>query len=153
MSLDSAGIQNALKSHASATGKFERVLTHEPKSAPGGGLTCSFYLDSIGTVRSSGLAETSALVIWMARLQINFRSEPEDDIDVKLMGATDDMIGRYSGDLDLGGSLNIRSIDVLGMAGTPMRAEFGYVEIDGTMYRFSEITIPMIVNDVWPQVY
>jgi len=55
----------------------------------------------------------------------------------------------YIGGFTLGGL--VRDVDVNGEFGTPLEAVYGYVAIDGAMYRVATITIPVIVNDVWTQ--
>jgi hypothetical protein len=39
-----------------------------------------------------------------------------------------------------------QTIDVAGMDGTSLRAEYGYLDVGGTMYRMADITLPLIVN-------
>ena len=64
MSLDTTAIMNAVLSHAAASGYFDRVAGHEPKNAPGNGLSAAVWVDRIGPVPAgSGLAATSALVV------------------------------------------------------------------------------------------
>lgn len=150
MSLNTKVTLNAIASHAMALGLFERVNTHEPKNAPGNGLTVAIWFQNVAPVRASGLAQTSARVEYSVRLYTNMLSDPQDMIDPNLAEAADVLINAYSGDFDLGG--NVRSVDLLGMAGVPLSAEAGYLNQDGKNYRVITITLPLIVNDVWEQV-
>jgi hypothetical protein len=55
-----------------------------------------------------------------------------------------------SGSITLGGT--VRMIDLLGIDGTPLSAMAGYLQIDRKVYRVMDLTIPVIVNDMWTQV-
>ncbi|MFD6619983.1 hypothetical protein ACFWFB_32600, partial [Streptomyces albidoflavus] len=62
--MDVLGILDGVESHAAASGWFERVNGHEPKSAPTtGGLTAAVWIDSIAPVLSSGLASTTGRLL------------------------------------------------------------------------------------------
>jgi hypothetical protein len=151
VTLNSAGILAALVDHSLTTGLFERVNGHEPKNAPGSGLSCALWCDSIGPARNqSGLDQTAGLLVFSQRIQTSMLSEPADDIDPQVLGATDAVFANYSGDFTLGGL--IREIDLLGMAGNnPLAARAGYVNQDGKMFRVMTITIPMIIDALWSQ--
>ncbi len=152
MAFDDAAVDalfDKLLSHAAASGYFARVNQHEPKNAPGSGLTAALWVQDISPARSSGLSSTSGLVTLSLRVYQNFASEPFDAIDPTVVKAVNGMLSAYTGDLDLGQT--VRCIDLLGMSGTAMRAQAGYVEINKTVYRVMTITIPVIVNDMWAQ--
>lgn len=151
MSLDSSGIVNAVSSHAAGLGIFDRVNTHEPKNAPGGGLSCIIWLDTLGPARGeSGLVITAALLTLSVRIQGPMIQEPQDDIDSNMLGAVDKLINEYSGDFELGGL--VRNVDLLGQSGTGLSGRAGYLNQDNKLYRVFTITLPMIVDDVWNQV-
>ncbi|MGH8883261.1 MAG: hypothetical protein ACRD0P_38960, partial [Stackebrandtia sp.] len=145
MTVQTTGILSAIVSHAMASGHFERVNSHEPKNAPGNGLTAAVWVDSIGPVRSSGLAVTSGRLVFNVRLYSGMLQEPADAIDPNLIAATDALMSAYSGDFDLGGT--VRCVDLLGQAGVPLGAQAGYISHSGTMYRVMTITLPVLVND------
>ena len=149
MSFDVSGLFNAVESHAAASGLFERVNTHEPKNAPGNGLTAAVWVDRVWPVRSSGLASTSALVVLMVRIFTNMISEPQDAIDPNITAAVGVLFDAYSGDFELGGTA--RQVDLLGQTGTPLSAQAGYVEQDHKLFRVITITVPIIVNDAHTQ--
>jgi hypothetical protein len=150
MALNIGGILDALQSHAAATGLFDQVAGHEPKNPPGNGLNCAFWIQDIGPVPSaSGLAVTSGRLEFTGRLYSSFMQKPEDAIDPNLVAAVDVLMTAYSGDFELGG--NVRNIDLLGQAGTPLGARAGYLPMTGATYRVITITIPAIVNDLWGQ--
>lgn len=149
MALDTKAILDAVVSHALASGHFERVNQHEPKSAPGNGLSAAVWVDRVGPARGSGLAMTSALLVLNVRLYTSMLSEPQDAIDPNLMAAHDALMTAYSGAFTLGGL--VRSVDLLGAAGTPLSSQAGYLNQDSKLFRVITITLPVIVNDCWEQ--
>lgn len=150
MSLDINAILAKVESHALASGYLERVNTHEPKNAPGTGLTAAVWVDRIGPVPAgSGLTATTGVLALMVRIYADMLQEPQDAIDPNVIAAVDHLLGAYSGDFELGGK--VRNVDLLGQAGTPMSAQAGYINIDHKLYRVMTITLPIIVNDLWSQ--
>ncbi len=150
MTLDPQAILDRVTSHAQASGHFERVNGHEPKSAPGNGLTAAVWVEYIGPApRQSGLAVTAGLLRLTVRLFSNMLAEPQDGIDPALLAATSDLMGLFSGDFDLGGT--VRNVDLLGQTGAPLSAQAGYIDVDKRLYRVYTITLPLVVNDVWTQ--
>lgn len=149
MSLNPSGLVAAVVSHAAATGRFERVNSHQPSNAPGNGLTASVWMESLVPARSSGLASTSLRVTLNVRLYSNMLAEPEDQIDPKLMEAVDVLLAAYSGDFTLGGLA--MNVDLLGMSGEALSAQAGYMSQDNKLFRIVTITLPVILSDVWDQ--
>lgn len=152
MALQIQALIDAAVSHALASGYFDRVNAHEPKSAPGRGITASVWVERISPyARNSGLAATSALVVLNVRVYTNMVSEPQDAIDPELTLAVDSLMNAYNGDFMLDGLVS--SIDLLNASGAGgLEARAGYIEIDKTLFRVMTITLPLIVNDVWTQV-
>jgi hypothetical protein len=152
-SLNTSAIIDAVVSDALATGLFESVNAHEPKSAPTAGLTASVWLQRIApAVGDSGLGVTSGLLTLNLRIYTSMRSigpEADDSIDPAVADATDALMALFGGGFTLGGL--IRDVDLLGEFGTPLSGEAGYITIGGAMYRCMTITIPCVVNDVWQQ--
>jgi hypothetical protein len=144
-------IFDAVVSDAQASGYFDRVNKHEPKRKPGKGLTAAVWVQGISPIAAaSGLNSTSARVLFMLRIYSNMLKEPQDMIDPELMRAASNLMRRYHDDFDFAGA--IRNVDLLGQFGIALEATAGYLEQDNTMFRIMDITIPCIVNDVWPQV-
>ncbi len=148
MSLGTKAILDAVISHAKATGKAERVLTHEPKSAPGNGITIATWVQSLRPV-TSGLAATSVRLEFSVRVYVNMLADPQDAIDTRLLDAVDALMAAYSGDFQLGGL--VRNVDLLGEHGDPLSANAGYLEQDGKLYRVVVITLPLFISDLWGQ--
>lgn len=151
MAISSKALVDALASHAMASGYFDRVNQHEPKSKPGRGLTCAVWIDRIEPARGrSGLISTSARVVFNVRVYTNMLQQPQDSIDPNVMEAADALFEAYTGDFTLGGL--IAFIDVLGATqGHPLSAQSGYINIDNMTYRVLTLTVPAIINDAWPQ--
>lgn len=151
MSLDVAGIYTQVVSHAKRLGVFQQVLTHEPKGAPGNGITCAIWLNSLSPAPEvSGLSVTSMRLELSIRIYENFKSQPEDDIDKRLLDATSKLMDSYTGDFTLADEA--MDIDLLGAHGAPMEAEGGYLQTDRDLYRVVVITLPIIIPDVYTQV-
>lgn len=151
MALAAADVQaifDAVQSHALASGYFERVNTHEPKNAPGRGLSCAIWVDHIGPARS-GLASTSVRLVFNVRLYTDMLQEPQDAIDPAVLTACAGLLEDYSGDFTLGGK--VESVDLLGKGGVPLQAQAGYISQDGKLMRVMTITLPVISNDAWTQ--
>ena len=154
MSFDSAAVLSLfdqLKSHALRLGVFDRVATHEPKNAPGNGLSCSIWVESIDPLPdASSLIATSGRVAFHVRIYSNMLQEPQDDIDPQILIAVTTLMGEYSQNFTLGGT--VRNVDLLGAHGEALRAQAGYLDISKHMHRVMVITLPIIINDLWTQV-
>jgi hypothetical protein len=141
----------AVESIAMKTGRFRSVNTHEPKAAPGSGLRCAIWAQSIEPLpEASGLDSTSGYVVMAARAYGNMLSKPEDEQDPRLMKAATALIGAFSADFTLGGT--VRNVDLLGAHGQRLAAQAGYVTIGSTMFRIMTVAVPCVVNDMWTQV-
>lgn len=138
--------------YALSSGRFDAVNQHEPRSAPGNGLSCSVWVQRIRPIRSSGMNSTSGVVLLTARIYTNFKSQPYDMIDPNVMAATAHFMNALSGNFSLGGAEGVRAIDLLGTYGTPVEASAGFLEIDRVMMRVMTIQIPIIMDDMFTQV-
>jgi hypothetical protein len=148
--IDFVALFDALISHAASSGYFDRVATHEPKNAPGKGLTAAIIAGPFGPARgASGLSLTTCLFVTKLRIFIHLNRQPADSIDADLMTAAAGLMAAYSNDFELDGL--IRDVDLLAAFGTPLSAIPGYLEQDGTKFRIADITIPLVINDVFVQ--
>lgn len=146
MSLTS--IVDACSSHAMKLGIFDTVNQHEPKSAPGNGVACAFWVDEIDPIpEASGLEATTARVALNVRIYMPMLQQPYDDIDPAIMEATSALLGEYSRSFTLSGL--IRNVDLLGSHGDPLKARAGYLDQDKKLFRVMVITLPLVVNDLW----
>ncbi len=150
--MDVSGILAACVSHAETLGVFETpVNTHEPRSRPTAGMTCAMWVQTIKPLpAASGLNSTTGYVTLMVRLYSSALQQPYDAIDPALMTALDALFTGYSGAFTLGGK--VRNVDLLGEHGTALSGQAGYLTQDGEQFRIFDITLPLVVNDLWPQV-
>jgi len=137
-----------LSSMLKGMGMFASVAQVEPKGAPGSGLTCAVFLNTIfPAAAASGLNAATGYYVYTIRIYTNMLQEPVEKIDTILAHAVDKVFTALMGDCDLGA--NVRNIDVFGELGTQLKAVAGYVDVDKVMYRSVDITLPLILNDVW----
>jgi hypothetical protein len=140
-------IFDAVVSNIQRTGYFDKVNTHEPKRAPGSRLTAAVWIQSVIPTVVSGINSTSAVMTFIIRIYQNFKSQPEDMIDPSMLRAACNIIRQFHDDFDFDLPDLIRNVDLLRMS-----LNAGYVEQDKSMFRVMDIMIPVIVNDVWPQI-
>lgn len=139
-----------LTSHAATLGLFDRIATHEPKNAPGNGLTLVFWVQKIEPVPAvSGLNATSVRLEIHGRIYTNMLQEPQDSIDPNMVAAAATLITEYSGNFTLGGE--VFDVDLLGAYGTGLEAQAGYLNQDNKIYRVFEITLPLIIDSAFSQ--
>ncbi|HEX5996143.1 MAG TPA: hypothetical protein VFY84_13465, partial [Jiangellales bacterium] len=130
MSLDTAGIIAALMSHAQTLGVFEKVNGHESNNAPTTGITCDFlWVRTTPLARASGLASTTVVVTYMARIY-RPTAQNSDDVDPQVMHAADELCRAYVGDFELGGEA--RNVDLFGEAGIPLSVSSGWLQFDSS---------------------
>lgn len=151
MFLQSQDIIDRLASHGAATGYFDKVNQHEPKSKPGRGITGAVWVDRIEPARGlSGLNSTTVRVVFNFRIYTNMLQQPQDAIDPQMMEAADVLFAAYTGDFELGDEN--RFIDLLGMTqGHELFCQSGYINIDNMVYRVLTLTVPVVVRDAWTQ--
>ncbi len=148
--MNASAMMSALVSHALEAGLFESANKHEPKKAPGNGLSAAIWVQNIDPVPAgSGLATTTIRVEFSLRVYSSMLQEPQDGIDPAIVHAVDVLITKYSADFTLGGT--IRMVDLLGQFGVALSAEAGYLQVDQGMFRVMTITIPLIVDDAYTQ--
>lgn len=146
--LDIDTLMGSLVGLAQTTGHFDSVNTHEPDNAPGTGISCSVVLDRINFA-PGGLDSTSARVAFAMALYYPSNNLPRDDAEPYLIKALDAVMTNLNADFTLGGA--VRMVDIGGAYGEELSAIAGYVKIDEQLYRVMEITLPLIVNDVWEE--
>ena len=141
----------AVVSDVQKSGYFERVNQHEPKRKPKGGMSAAVWIQRIDPIAlASGLASTSGRLTFIVRMYIRMIQTDMDAMDPLLTKATSNLMRRYHDDFDFEGA--IRNVDLLGHHGIALSAQAGYLEQDNTNYRIMDLTVPCLVNDVWPQV-
>lgn len=143
-------VTGRINSAALASGYFDAVAGHEPKSAPSTGMSFASFMEGITPVPArSGLDATSAKLVMIGRIYKPFLSVPEDLIDPNIAGAAGYLMQAYSTDFELGGE--VANIDLLGAHGVGLSARASYQTLDRLTFRLMDITIPMIINDAFDQ--
>jgi hypothetical protein len=148
----------ALRDHAKRTGKFSRVNGHEYKHAPGAGLSATVWFDRM-VPASSGMAATSVCVVMQVRIYAPVQREgqsstvamaAQDELDPEIMDAVSALCAAYAADFTLGDM--VRSVDLRGgESGVQLETASGYADIDRVLHRIVTITVPLVVNDLWPE--
>ena len=134
----------AIQSYASELGIFTNVDLHEPWNAPGNRLFCSINLGTVRPVMSSGLAAVSGQVTLVIRVWSSALQKPLDGIDPELLSTVCSLMGAFAGGFTLGGT--IRDIDLMAMSAQP-----AYVDFEGKPFRVCEITISLVINDMFAE--
>ena len=142
---------DAIESHLKAHGKLEHVRRGEPKGPPQANASAALWMSSVRVVAlpASGITELHTV---MLRFYYDFLQD-EQNTGLADREQLEDMSGRVvqevaellTEDYDLGATVN--HVDIGGIYGTELTAEWGHVEISGTMYRVVDMTIPLVVDD------
>jgi hypothetical protein len=134
---------SSLESHALSLGIFRRVDNHEPENAPGDGISCSIILGPIAASGAmSGLGSVSGTITFLIMIWSSMMQKPLDGIDPGVLTAVSTLLNEYSGNFTLGGT--VRDIDLLSL-----RAEPVYVEQEGKQFRVEQISLPIVIDDLW----
>ncbi len=151
MPIDSRGILAQITSHASASGLFDSVTGHEPKAAPGRtGVSASVWIIGMESAKqSSGLNSVSVVLTVQLRVYTSMLQEPQDEIDPRVLDATDALWSSLAGGFTLAGGA--RMIDIMGWESEGLRASAGYLNQDGKLFRVMDIFIPILINDVYAE--
>jgi hypothetical protein len=155
LAFNSAAVSDLFAAMLSTAGRlsvFSRTpVGHEPRNAPGLGLSYALWWSRITPYpRGSGLAAVSGVVTFSGRIYKSLDSKPENDIDPDLLSATCTLMAAYAGGFTLGET--VRNIDLLGQSGQMLDAQPAYLEQDGKHFRIAELTMPVIIDDMWTEV-
>jgi len=150
MSIDSRGILAEIESFALSSGLFDQVNRHEPKSAPARtGVTAGIWSSGM-RAGTSGLDRVSVVLTFQLRIYTSMLQEPQDEIDPRLLDATDAMFAALAGNFTLSGKS--RYVDIFGSDSDGLSATPGYLSQDSKIFRVMDIAIPIIVNDAYAEV-
>jgi hypothetical protein len=152
VALETRRYMEALASHAASSGHFTGGELGDIGSTPDNtGLTFVIWPGPGNPIPGrSGLNATSVAINFMLRIFRSVNSDPLGEIDPEMIDATDALLNAYTGDFTLDGL--VAEIDLLGQYGTSLSWDSGYIEMDSsTRFRIVDITIPLIINDVWTQ--
>ena len=139
-----------LSSALKRLGIFDNVSTVEPKGAPGAGSNAALFLASVEpAVASSGLNQADGLYTFTLRLYTDMLREPAANIEPELAALVDKVMDALMGDFDLGET--VRNVDFLGENGQRVRAEAGYIEVNGKMFRIVDVSLPLVVSNAFTE--
>lgn len=148
--MDVAGIYDGMVSLVQQLGIFDQFPQHEPKSAPGRGVTGALWLQSLGPApRASGLSQTAGRLEFVIRIYQNMLAEPQDATDPAMLAAADALFTAYSSDFTLGDA--VFAIDLLGAWGNPLSGRAGYLNQDSKLYRVFDVVFPLIIDGLYTQ--
>lgn len=148
--INTKDVTDRLVSHIMTTKRFSRVNTSENRSVTNG-LTAEVWFQRLSPVgEQSGLASVTVRLEYTIRIRTQLPRGNSDQIDPEILAAVDDLLNRYSTHFTLGGV--VKEVDIFGANGEGLESNSGYVKIDDVDFRVVDITLPVIINDVWEEV-
>lgn len=155
--LDLPGLQAELCSVVMRLGHFDTCEAYEPREAPNTALHAAFWLLSVRPARAaSGLASASTIVTYTGRIYIpagDGTTLPYEEIDQRMFAAADRLMAAFCAKFTLGG--RVRNVDIFGAHSPGLGLDTGYAAFGGATgkkFRIATITLPLIVNDMYPEV-
>ena len=147
MAFDIGSTLHAVESFVQASGLFQTVQVGEPKSPPGQGYHAAVFMNSvsINLVYAGGdTRENHIVTLRIYRDMLSEQIDPQQSLENEMAVVVSKLMGDLLGDSDL--ESTIMTIDAAGMDGSALRADYGYLDVGGTMYRVADVNLPLIVN-------
>ena len=141
---DAKALFSAIRSMAKKLGVLSTVIGHDPENAPPQGVACSIMLGTVKPVLTSGCAAVSCQVTLMVHVWDFAQKRPLDELDPEVLAATCALMGAFAGGFTLGGT--VREVELFSMDATP-----GYVNFEGKEYRTMQISVPIVINDMFAE--
>lgn len=136
----------AIESYLSKSGYFKSVGIGERKAAPSGdGLSVDLWMKSASVVRIYANGGTAESHLVMVRIYRDLFAIPAEQTELELANVVQQVLSDLLGEYDLGAT--VREIDAGGINGTPVRTDWGHVDISGKLFRVADITLPLSVDD------
>lgn len=136
---------DVIRSNLLTTNYFGGVEVGEPKSAPADEKVKVYIWLTEASIPVMTGATTVELYVLNARIHEGLFGEPTADIETHLQEIyakiTEALLQNYTLDAE------VRHIDVSGIYGTAYRGDWGHAEIDGSLFRIIDVTIPFIFDD------
>jgi len=145
---DSERSLQLIATYLAGSGHVLNAQVGEYKSAPdvpAGQLTAAIWMASTSVVALALNGGTIEVHVVNARVYGPAFGDDPEDVEITMAQAIQKIVSDLVGDADLGSE--IRNVDVAGIHGTSMGADWGHADISGTMYRVADLTIPLIVDD------
>lgn len=134
-----------VQSYAQALNIFQGVDLHDPWNAPGSQMFCSINLGRAKLLpTASGMISASGQVTLTVRVWSSALQRPLDGIDPGILAAACSLMGALAGGFTL--NETVRNIDVFGMTAEP-----AYVDFEGKPFRVIEITVGIVINDMFTE--
>lgn len=135
-----------LETHLNETGRFTTVQVGEP-TVPwvGDGFfgSVSMLTNTIQILFLDG--GTEELHVALVRIWRDAFRETPENTEVLMAQAVGETMERLAEDFTQ--RATIRHIDLAGIRGVPMSAEWGFITLGDTTYKICDITVPMTVDD------
>ncbi len=149
--IDISNVLARLTTYAEKTGIFSAVIVgNSPSSLPVSGLVCAISGVSLTpSAQFSGLNTTSALLTCVMRIFKNKNADPIDLVDVDVFQAAVSLYEQLHTGITLSGDAIVT--DILQIERDTMTAISGFVPGDNGFYQVMDLTIPIILGDVWAQ--
>ena len=134
-----------LETHLNATGRFTTVQVGEP-TVPwvGDGFFGSVSMLT-NTVQVLVLDAPEELQVVLVRIWRDAFRETPETTEILMAQAVGETMQRLAEDFTQRGT--IRHIDLAGIRGTPLSAEWGFIVLGDMTYKICDITVPMVIND------
>jgi hypothetical protein len=143
-------LADAIISMCKQLGVFSTVLFHEPRNPPSSMPAAAIWWRDLIPAQSSGLASVSGTVTFTIRIfQSAMGTIPQNKIDPALMKNAALILQALSGGFTLGGT--VREVDLLGAEGTALSVKSGYLPHGDVLLRVADITVPVVINDLWQE--
>lgn len=133
----------SLEGYLASQGDLVAVIG-EPKSPPQNEMHAAIFMDSARVYAVDAAGGTIEAHTVVVRFMRNMFGEPQIDIEAGLAELVQRCAAAVLADADLGAT--IRNVDVAGETGDPLRAQWGYVDVGGVMYRSADLFVPLIVD-------
>lgn len=148
--INTKDVTDRLVSHVMSTKRFNRVNTSENREVTKG-LTAEVWFQRLSPIgEQSGLATVTVRLEYTVRIRSALPRGNSDQIDPQVLAAVDDLMNRYCNNFTLKGV--VKEVDIFGANGEGLESNSGYIKIDDVDYRVVDITLPLIINDVWEEV-
>lgn len=132
-----------MHSHLKGLGYLGHVQIGEPMAPPEAETTAAIFASGVRVAETTlnSIIELHTITI---RIYKDMLVHPPEELEKGLSIVTSHLMKELGSDLDLGG--NIRSVDVAGIYGSVLEAQWGSIQIQNKMYKVVDITVPLIVD-------
>ena len=134
-------VQNYLKS----LGDFPMAQVGDFLIPPNQPLAAAIFMRSVrvyAVTAGGGIREVHTVTVRIARNTLNV---PTEDIENNMADVVSRFLSKLLADSDLG--TTVLSLDVAGMAGSPISTEWGFLELKTLWFRIVDIHLPILVDD------